>query len=67
MGRGKEQFIEATGGFLADPMERMIHQRLHQLKTKLGAEGLTEEERQEFLRLFDGLPDDDEFCDQYPE
>ena len=60
MGRGKDDFIASTGGFLANPKELMIRQRVLQLKTKLPSDGLSEEERLEFLRLFDELPDEDE-------
>lgn len=62
MSRTKDQWLEETGGFRLGEAPHMVlvRRRFAELTAKLKSEtGLTEAERQEFLRLHDELPDDD--------
>lgn len=62
MGRSKEQWIEQTGGFRLGEDAKTVaaQQRVQELAQKLQAEGLTDNERSEYLRLLESLPDGDQ-------
>ena len=60
MSSTKDEWIEATGGLMADPLEQRVRLRIWTLADKLKAGSLTESERVEYLRLVDSLPDDED-------
>jgi hypothetical protein len=60
MGQSKDDWIRATGGLLASPMEQHVRMRIQALAAKLQSEGLTDAERAEYVRLVNSLPDDEE-------
>jgi hypothetical protein len=60
MSQSKDDWIKATGGLFTDPLEQHARMRVQALVAKLSAEGLTEAERSEYLRLVNALPDDEE-------
>jgi hypothetical protein len=57
MGQTKDEWIQATGGLFAGSNERDFRTRIRALADKLKAGQLTEDERVEYLRLVDSLPD----------
>jgi hypothetical protein len=70
MGRGKDEFIERTGGFRADESRAEFHARVEEidrLEVRFRQSGLTMEEREAVQRRLCALkgidfdaPDDDE-------
>lgn len=60
MGQTKDEWIQATGGFFASSDEREVRSRIRALADKLKAGELTEDERIEYVRLVDSLPDAEE-------
>jgi hypothetical protein len=59
MSRAKDDWIEATGGLSAHPLEQRVRLRIRMLADKLKSSGLNEDEHIEYLRLVNSLPDDD--------
>lgn len=60
MTQSKDEWIQATGGLFASFDERQVRLRVRELADKLKAGALTEDERTEFLRLVESLPDTEE-------
>lgn len=60
MGQSKDQIIAATGGLLANPIERQRRERFAELRGIMSKRNLSEAELAEFKRIHDWLPDDDE-------
>ena len=61
MGSSKEQWIAETGGFrIGESADiELTRRRVRDLAHKLKDEGLSDEERAEYIRLIDSLPDDE--------
>lgn len=60
MSQSKDDWIEAPGGFFTSPLELQTRARIQALAAKLRAEGLTDVERSEYLRLVNSLPNGEE-------
>jgi len=60
MSQMKDEWVQATGGFFASSQEGQVCMRICELKDKLKALELTEDERTEYLRLVASLPDTEE-------
>lgn len=60
MSQSKDEWIQATGGLFASFDERQVRLQVRELADKLKAGALTEDERTEFLRLVESLPDTEE-------
>jgi hypothetical protein len=59
MGQSKDDWISATGGLFASPLEQRIRMRIRELGEKSRAGGLTATERDELRKLLESLPDDE--------
>lgn len=61
MGQGKQKWIDETGGFrLGESADvTLTRRRVHELAHKLKSEGLNDDERAEYRRLVESLPDID--------
>lgn len=59
MSQTKDQWIAATGGLFASPLEQSIRSRIQVLSAKAQTSQLTDGERSELTRLVNSLPDDD--------
>lgn len=62
MGQAKQQWIDETGGFRIgeSPEVTSTRRRVQELARKLKSEGLNDDERAEYRRLVDSLPDNDD-------
>jgi hypothetical protein len=59
MSRTKDQWIAATGGLFANPLEQQVRTRIQALFTKAQEGGLSNNEQAELTRLLNSLPDED--------
>lgn len=60
MGQSKDDWIAATGGLFASPLEQQTKMRIRELSDKSAAGELTGAEVDELRKLLQSLPDSEE-------